>query len=153
MHKCQESDKSLYDVREAVGKAGLYKVCFIISKNGLFYCVTESEDEELEQQVLPLQCQQALLSLAHGIPLAGHLWKNKVLQRFYSTPVNQDVAEYCRSYPVCQKKGKVHVVKALLLPLPIIEEPLQRIAMDSSAGNKSHWLFVTIRQDTRRLFR
>ena len=58
--------------------------------------------------VLPLQCRQAVLRLAHGIPLAGHLGRNKtaarILQRFYWPSVLQDVAEYTADPVQCVKK-------------------------------------------------
>ena len=42
---------------------------------------------QVEQLVLPMQCRKAVLQLAHEVPLAAHLGKNKtakrILSRFY----------------------------------------------------------------------
>ena len=50
---------------------------------------------------------------------------------------------YCRSCSVCQKTAQSRVKKAPMIPLPVIEEPFSRIAMDivgpfpkSSSGNR-----------------
>ena len=39
-----------------------------------------SEDMEIEQLVLPEQCHQGVIQLAHTIPLAGHLGEDKTAQ-------------------------------------------------------------------------
>eukprot|EP00731_Ephydatia_muelleri_P007395 Em0003g1643a len=107
---------------------------------------THSE-EEVRQLVLPTQCRKAVLQLAHEIPLSGHLGKKKtlqrVLQRFYWPSVCRDVANWCRSCAACQKTAQKRHRPAPLVPLPIIEEPFARIAMDivgplprSRSGNK-----------------
>ena len=106
----------------------------------------QDDDIPIEQLVLPTQHQEAVLKLAHEIPLAGHMGKTKtaaqILQRFYWPSVFRDVAEYCRTCAECQKApGKA--ARAPLVPLPIIDEPFERIAMDivgplprSLSGNK-----------------
>ena len=102
---------------------------------------------EVKQLVLPKRCWKTVLQLAHEIPLAGHMGKGKttqrVLQRFYWPTVYQDVAEFCRSCESCQKCPHRKVPKAQLIPLPIISEPFQRIALDivgplprSRSGNR-----------------
>ena len=74
------------------------------------------------------------MRLAHSIPLAGHLGKNKttsrVLQRFYWPTVYRDVAKFCRSCASCQKETGRKAVRAPLVPLPITTQPFSRIAMD-----------------------
>ena len=105
------------------------------------------EDMAMEQLVLPASCRQAVLNLAHKIPFAGHMGQRKtakrVLQRFYWPTVFKDVADVCRTCAECQKTAPGRKLRAPLVPLPIIEEPFQRIAMDivgplprSRAGNK-----------------
>ena len=102
---------------------------------------------EIEQLVLLRDCWKTVLQLAHEIPLAGHMGKGKttqrILQRFYWPTVYQDVAKFCRSCGECQKCPHRKVQKAQLIPLPIVTEPFQRIAMDivgplprSRAGNR-----------------
>eukprot|EP00731_Ephydatia_muelleri_P013583 Em0007g893a len=92
-------------------------------------------------------CRSVVMELAHSIPLAGHLGKNKttdrVLQRFYWPTLRKDVADFCKRCETCQKTSRVKPQHAPLIPLPIVEEPFQRIAMDivgplprSSSGNR-----------------
>ena len=61
----------------------------------------------VEELVLPLQCRKTVLELAHEIPLAGHLGKDKtarrILQRFYWPTLYRDVTELCRTCAPCQK--------------------------------------------------
>ena len=101
----------------------------------------------MEQLVLPQACRPTVLALAHTIPLAGHLGRDKiarrVLQRFYCPTLFRDVANYCKHCANCQRAGNQKVRRAPLVPLPVIEEPFARIAMDivgplprSRAGHK-----------------
>ena len=92
-----------------------------------------SDGEEVLQLVLPNQCRQAVLRLAHEIPLSGHLGKKKtverVLRRFYWPTLHRDVAEWC---PECQKTSWAsRYSQAPLIPLPIVEEPFSRIVRDT----------------------
>ena len=89
-----------------------------------------------EQLVLPKRCRETVLK----VPLAGHLG---VLQHFYWPTVHRDVAEYCRTCGTCQKAASRKMVRAPLIPLPIISQPFERIAMDivgplprSARGNR-----------------
>ena len=101
----------------------------------------------VEQLVLPKECCSTVLSMAHSIPLSGHLGREKtgdrVLQRFYWPTLFQDVAEKCKTCPECQKTASRQKVTAPLIPLPIVDVPFERIAMDiigplpwSRSGNK-----------------
>ena len=106
------------------------------------------QHETVEQIVLPAQCRQMVMKLAHDRPTGGHLGRKKtqdrILQHFYWPNVFKEVAEYCKSCDRCQKTARVKASeRAPLMPLPIIEEPFQRIAMDivgplqrTTAGNK-----------------
>ena len=84
--------------------------------------------------MLPEQCRQGVLQLAHTIPLAGHLGKDKtaqqILQRFYWPTLYKDVADYCRCCEICQKSSRYHGQRAPLIPLPVLSEPFKRTAMD-----------------------
>ena len=88
----------------------------------------------IDQLVLPSHCRKTILSLAHEIPLAGHLGQKKtaerILQRFYWPTLFQDVREVCKACPECQRTASGKTVRAPMIPLPIIEEPFQHIAMD-----------------------
>ena len=60
--------------------------------------------------------------------------KNKTAQRimqwFYCPSLFKDTAEYCRTCAECQKTSKRKGRPAPLIPLPVMEETFQRIAMD-----------------------
>ena len=90
--------------------------------------------EEVEQLVLPMPCRPTVLRLAHNIPLAGHLGRKKttdrIKQRFYWPGMFRDTEDHCQTCPECLKYSTRRPAKAPLLPLPIMEEPFQRIAMD-----------------------
>ena len=147
----QEADETLTAVRRAAeGRASTAGGGFF-KREGLIYrkWTPPGHDEEMavEQLVLPQQCRPTVLHLAHTIPLAGHLGRDKtsrrILQRFYWPTVYKDVADYCRSCAECQKSCDQKVRRAPLVSLPIIGEPFERIAMDivgplprSRAGNR-----------------
>lgn len=90
--------------------------------------------ETIEQLVLPLQCRKAVLKLAHEIPRAGHMGRRKtaqrILQRFYWPCLFKDVKEFCEACSECQKTAPGRNIRAPLVPLPVIDEPFQMIAMD-----------------------
>ena len=93
-----------------------------------------SDDMAVEQLILPVQWRHGVLRLAHTIPLAGHLGKDKmakrILQRFYWLTLYKDVEDYCRSCEICQKSSPQRGPRAPLIPLPVLSEPFKHIAMD-----------------------
>ena len=112
----------------------------------------------VEQLVLPLQCRKTVLQLAHEVPFAGHLGREKtarrVLQRFYWQTLCRDVGEFCKSCGTCQKTSKYKGKRAPLIPLPIIDVPFKRVAIDivgplprSRSGN--HHILVVCDYATR----
>lgn len=152
LSKLQEEDDSLEAVRKAargeVGTAGggFFKRDGIIYRRWTPPGLDEGE-ASIDQLVLPAACRKMVLQLAHAIPLAGHMGRKKtaqrILTRFYWPNVFKDAAEICRTCKECQKTAPGKKTFAPLIPLPIIEEPFQRIAMDlvgplprSRSGNK-----------------
>ena len=81
-----------------------------------------------------MQCRQKVLQLAHFIPLSGHMGRDRTLQRiqqrFYWPSLFQDVDAYCRTCPECQRVGIPRQQRVPLVPLPIMKEPFERIAID-----------------------
>jgi len=78
----QEGDGTLEAVRKAAsGEACLGGIGFFKRDGHLFRRWTPpvpgSEEIVVEQLVLPNQCRQTVLRLAHEIPLGGHMGKNK----------------------------------------------------------------------------
>ena len=131
LHKLQEEDHRIQGLREKNPQ-------LLIEKNGLLYYLWTPKDSEetIEQLILPKQCHQTVCKLAHTIPLAGHLGRDKTIKRitrhfYWHTLLNfSDVAEYCRRCPECQRTTKGSQHKVPLIPLPVMQEPFERIAMD-----------------------
>ena len=99
-----------------------------------------------EQIVLPKPYHSKVIQLAHDLPFAGHLGREKtaqrILRRFYWPTLFHDVKEYCQTCEECQVHGS-HRSKAPMISLPTIGEPFKRIAMDvvgplprTSRGNR-----------------
>lgn len=86
----------------------------------------QSEDDCVQQLVLPHQCRQQVLSLAHAAPLAGHLGRkktyNRVAQRFYGP---RCIEMWLISARPCQRFRKHRVHRAPMIPLPVVEEPFK----------------------------
>ena len=135
----QDKDTSLKEVRQAAeGHPSTAGIGFFQRDGVLFRRWTPprqgSDYVEVEQLVLPQECRQDVLKLAHSIPLAGHMGKDKtarrILDRFYWPTLYKDVADFCRQCSTCQKTSHSRVRRAPLQPLPVISEPFSRIAMD-----------------------
>lgn len=91
------------------------------------------EDDGIDQIILPRKCCKTVLTLAHTIPLGGHLVKKtaeRIMRRFYWPTLFRDGEDYCKSCGECQKSGHHRVTGAPMVPLPIIEEPFECITMD-----------------------
>ena len=89
--------------------------------------------EACDQIVLPKECRARALHLAHDVPMAGHLGRDRTLarlrRRFWWPGIAKDVAEHCRTCGECQRMAR-RGPRAPLVPMPIIGEPFERIAMD-----------------------
>ena len=131
----QKEDPSVANLK--VGAGELQETHYYRS-DGLLYrqWIPRGCNAELavDQLVLLTWCRKAVLQLAHEVPIAGHLGKHKtairILRRFYWPTLYKDVEDFCRSCQVCQKFSKQKVVKAPLIPLPVVTEPFRRVAMD-----------------------
>ncbi|CAJ0949330.1 unnamed protein product [Ranitomeya imitator] len=154
------SDASLENLRQlAETPTSMTDKERVFWKRGRLYRETvpgKSQKEWLRarQLVVPHQFRSELLRIAHEIPLAGHLGisktKARLFQHFYWPKMGTVVSNYCRSCITCQRVGKARpALKAPLIPLPVIEEPFQRIAVDivgplaaSSSSGKQYILTV-----------
>uniref|UniRef100_A0A8C3HS24 Gypsy retrotransposon integrase-like protein 1 n=1 Tax=Chrysemys picta bellii TaxID=8478 RepID=A0A8C3HS24_CHRPI len=101
--------------------------------------------ETRTQLLVPQRHRQSIIKLAHDVPAAGHLGHEKtlarILGRFFWPGVYQEVKNYCNSCLRCQLAAPARTPKAPLVPMPLIETPFERVAMDlvgplpkSSAG-------------------
>ena len=126
--------------------------------NGLLYRrwrpqgTAEGDVRTCKQLVLPQQCRQPVLRLAHDVPMAGHMGvtrtKDRLLQRYYWPGIFTDTANYCRSCEVCQKSNPKCPNRAKMVSMPLINQPFQRIAMDVigplSRTQRGNWFILTI---------
>ena len=140
----QEADPTLTAVRGATSRSekddltGIY-----FKKDGLLYhrrnpAGRAGKYSTVEQLVLPKKCHKTALNLAHNVPKAGHLGKQKtadsILQRFYWPGVHRDVTSYCKGCAECQKLSRGKACRVPLVPLPVISEPFERIAPYGHSG-------------------
>ncbi|KAL5007617.1 hypothetical protein ScPMuIL_016423, partial [Solemya velum] len=115
-------------------------------------------ESEIQQIVVPKPYRSTVLSLAHDTPLAGHLGNKKtrerILQCFFWPGIFIDVANYCKSCPECQKGKSKGIQKAPLVPIPHMEEPFSRIAIDfvgplPLTERKNRYILVCVDYATR----
>ncbi len=107
--------------------------------NGLLmrkWCRNVSDDFEwstVNQIVVPVSYRQAVLALAHGHALSGHLGikktNNQILKHFVWPRLKSDVKKYCRT---CQFAGKPNQVipHAPLVPIPVMGEPFEHVIIE-----------------------
>ena len=87
------------------------------------------------QLVVPQQYRKTIMKLAHESIMSGHLAVKRTIQKviseFFWPGFSSDIKKYCRSCDICQRtiaKGKN--ARAPLSRMPIIDTPLQRVAID-----------------------
>lgn len=123
----------------------LYKVC----------CASKHKDRIGKHSlVIPSQCRDTVLSVAHESPLAGHFshrkTEKKIRDHFFWPGMGTDIRNFCRSCDRCQRmsaKGKVRPVP--LKPMPILSEPFSRVAIDivgaiSPPSSEGHKYILTL---------
>lgn len=97
------------------------------------------------QVVVPSNCRQHVLTLAHEHP---HLGVSKtyqhILRHLFWPKLRTDVLNFSRSCQTCQVVGKPNqsVPLALLQPVPAIWEPFEHVFVDC-VGTKSLLTFFT----------
>ena len=90
--------------------------------------------EELTQLLVPKSRRETIFQVAHHNPMVGHLGCdkkiNRIIAQFYWPDIRVDVNRW---YASCRKRQLVNpptTPKVSLHPLPLIEVPFDRIAMD-----------------------
>lgn len=127
----QEADESLATLWE-LAKEGDQNYWM---KDSILYHSSEDQlGEMLTQVVVPKPYRNQVISMAHNSLTAAHLGVKKTCQKilrdFYWPGLTADVKAICHCCEECQKGAKKNRSKAPLMPLPIISEPFQRIAVD-----------------------
>ncbi|XP_035266158.1 uncharacterized protein LOC118223565 isoform X2 [Anguilla anguilla] len=131
---------------------------YFLIEQGLLYRVSRVKEERVHQLLVPKTYISKVLYLAHTHLLGAHLGAEKtyerIIERFYWPGVKRAVEEYCRHCADCQLHSPKVKYKNPLIPLPIIEVPFHRIAMDivgplprSSRGHK--YILVILDYATR----
>lgn len=86
------------------------------------------------QLLVPKLYRKNVLEHAHGHTWVGHQGRirtlARILDKFYWPAVTQDVQNFCKRCTQCQITSKRGPPKAPLQPMPLIEQPFERIAMD-----------------------
>uniref|UniRef100_A0A1X7U211 RNA-directed DNA polymerase n=1 Tax=Amphimedon queenslandica TaxID=400682 RepID=A0A1X7U211_AMPQE len=150
LKKLQSEDETLEKIRKlAEGTEEDQQGARFEKQKGLLYrVIRRREGIERKQLVLPRECRKEVLRIAHTIPMGGHLGQRKttarISERFFWPGMIQEIKNYCRTCPECQRTaGRRYTPRAQLVNLPIIETPFKRIAMDivgplekSNKGNK-----------------
>jgi hypothetical protein len=137
LERLQKEDESLQVVRRLADE-GTQTPHTFIHEGGLLYRIWRrkghSEDSSIQQLVLPHKCRQQVLRLAHSISLSGHFGRKKTFNHialcFYWPTMHKDVADFCRSCDTCQRFRRHKTSCVPLVPLPLVEEPFARVAMD-----------------------
>lgn len=158
VRELQEVDESLARPRAiAEGAPSSAAGEDFIRRDGLIYCRynppgADDDSACTEQLVLPAQLRPVVMNLAHDIPLAGQLGIKKTTDRilgiFYWPGIFRDVEQHCRTRQQCQKSSGRRVSRAPLVPLPIMDEPFGRFAMDivgplpRSSSGRRHILVI-----------
>lgn len=134
----QQSDHTLTEIREKVNDKPPQKETGFFLRDGLIqrrYFAKYEGKPFIDQLVVPKQCRNAILMLAHSIPLAGHLGvdktRDRILAHYFWPRIYLDVNQFCNTCPECQKTGrKLKSEKAPLKPVPPIGTPFRKIGID-----------------------
>ena len=141
----QAKDEELSSLMDkAMSEAEIPKmpVCYYISSGVLMRKwrppeAPANEDWRVRHQiVLPLECRQDVLQIAHESPTGGHRGVNKtcerVLQHFFWPGLRSCVSDFVKSCKTCQTVGKPNqtVPVAPLKPIPAFGEPFSHVQID-----------------------
>ena len=128
--KAQEEDESLDLCRENTTEGPTQKGDSF-TRDGLLY---RQAEEGQSQLYLPKSHRDLVFKAVHGNPWAGHLGQRKTTQRittrFFWPGIHQDVARLIGGCQECQRVARHTRHKAPLMPLPIIETPFSKVAID-----------------------
>ena len=111
------------------------KMPYFFVRNGLLYRgALDTVGEPVTQLLVPKSHISRVLYLAHTHQLGAHLGVQKtydrIVARFYWPGVKRAVEDFCKCCEMCQRTAPKPAQRNPLIPLPIIETPFTRIAMD-----------------------
>ena len=124
----QKADETLKGLWRKVEKGD---TGFLVEDGLLWRLAKDRMGDETTQLCLPASFRSMVLSLAHR---PGHLGRDRTTQRilddYFWPGVHVDVKKLCRACYDCQRAARQYQPPAPLRPLPVIEIPFTRIAMD-----------------------
>ena len=132
---------------------------YFIKGQRLYHLGEDEWGEDTAQLVIPTKFRHDILTMAHGTRLAAHLGVNKSTKKayhyFFWPGLRKDMHAFCQTCGACQHGAKANRTKAPLQPLPAIDEPFQRVAVDivgplkrTKRGNR---YILMLMEDTLRL--
>lgn len=100
------------------------------------YCIDQDKQiQEIRTQLLVRHIYRCgLVRLAHTTMCGGQLGKNKtqsrLLAQYFWPGIFKEVKDLCTSCPRCQLTAPKESLQAPLLPLPLVDAPIERIGID-----------------------
>lgn len=100
------------------------------------YSIDNNNLNDVYQIVLPQGYRSQLVAVAHESQWSGHFGVTKtyqlILKHFFWPGMKTDVTTHCRTCHTCQIVGKPNqrIPHAPLHPIPIMEQPFDRVIMD-----------------------
>src|SRR5215469_13673362 len=155
LKEMQEKDESLIKYSNTInkdkqnGREGNY-----IIKKSIVYIKGDREKLIQDKLLVPKNLRMNLLTIAHDMPMSGHLGTKKTLERinrvFHWPNINDNVRRFCESCEICQKTFPKGMIKKVPLgKMPIIDVPFKRLAIDligkiNPASEEGHTYILTL---------
>ena len=134
----QQSDPSLNIIRSKLLSYPPKSGSGYFVHQGLYHRRIYSNDNPdlyTDQLIVPRACRDEIMSLAHSIPLAGHLGidktRNRILAHYFWPNIYSNVSTFCSTCPDCQKSSrKLTSDRGKLVPIPVVGPPFHKIGID-----------------------
>ena len=134
---CDLRDKALSSDEIAKVPVGYYIHDGVLMRKWRSPDIPASEDWAVVRQVVvPRIYREDILTMAHSLPLGGHLGVNKtvnkIMKQFFWPGLRKDVSNFCRTCHTCQVVGKSQLDPpvAPLQPIPAFGEPFSKVIID-----------------------
>jgi len=116
---------------------------FSLIRDRLYRVSRDTKSAEIITQLLvPKSRREMVFQAAHYNLMAGHMGYDKtldrVMARFFWPGIRGDVRRWCAACPEFQLVNPPAIPKAPLRPLPLMEVPFERMAMDLIGDGPHH---------------
>ena len=161
----QKTDPSLAKLREHAQRKHVHSLNststeFVWRNDRLYRKITYAKGAVKLQFVVPGAYRQQVFRLGHSSILGGHLGAAKTLERIQAVlfwpGMGEEIKRLARSCDICQRTtDRGRNPNAPLQPLPVIEEPFARVAVDivgpivPAAADKSRYILSIVDFATR----